>query len=111
MNTHLRQLLLASTFAATTVGVSAQTAPATTPTPAPTTQAQTQTKPEPTTQAQRDYDAAKAACQTEHSRNARLECLRRADDAYNRGTGGIPMVGNGVAASGTGSNARAAHSQ
>jgi hypothetical protein len=109
MNTHLRQLLVASTFAIATAGVSAQstqsapTTPAMTPKDAPTTQAPT-TQP-PTTQAQRDYEAAKAACQAERSKKEQQECLRRADNAYDRATGvrGAPV--QGASPSGSGASA------
>ena len=106
MNTHLRQLLVASTFAVATVGVSAQstpTTPAMTPKDAPTTQAPTIQAPK--TQAQRDFEAAKAVCQTERSKKEQQECLRRADNAYDRATGvpGAPV--QGVSPSGSGAGA------
>jgi hypothetical protein len=102
MNAHLRQLFVASTFAVATVGVSAQTtAPkAVQTTPAP---AQSAATPPATTQAQRDFEAAKAACQTERTKNALNECLRRAEDTYNKATGvpGAPLGGVGGSASGS----------
>ena len=98
MNTHLRQLLVASTLAVAAVGVSAQTtAPkAVETTPAPTTQSPN--APPATTQAQRDFESAKAACQTERTKNALNECLRRAEDAFNKATGapGAPVSGGGA---------------
>ena len=104
MNTHLRQLLVASTLAVATVGVSAQTtAPKAVETrPAPP---QSATAPPATTQAQRDFEAAKAACQTETTKNALNECLRRAEDAYNKATGapGAPVSGGTQSGSGTNS--------
>jgi hypothetical protein len=107
MNTHLRQFLVASTFAMAAVGASAQTtAPkAVETTPAP---AQSPNAPPATTQAQRDFEAAKAACQTERTRNALNECLRRADDAYSRATGvtGVPLGGMGVSGGGGSNSAR-----
>jgi len=96
MDTHLRQLLVASTFAVATVGVSAQT------TPAPTTQSAT--PPPATTQAERDFEAAKAACQTERTKNALQECLRRAEDNYNRAAGVSGGPAGGTAASGGGTS-------
>jgi len=106
MNTHLRQILVASTFAVASAGIFAQTtAPKAVETkPAPTTQSPT--SPPATTQAQRDFEAAKAACQKERTSNALNECLRRADDAYNKATGisGAPVGGaNGQSGSGTNS--------
>jgi len=111
MNTYLRQLLVASAFAVATVGVSAQstqstpTTPAMTPKDAPTAQAPTTQAP--TTQAQRDYEAAKAACQTERSKKEQQECLRRADNAYDRATG-VPgaSVGGGSPSGGGANSAR-----
>ena len=57
------------------------------------------------TQADRDFEAAKAACQTERSKTARSECLRRAEDTYNKATnatGTTPLSGAG----GTGAGAQ-----
>jgi len=77
-----RLLTVASAVAAGGLGVQAQPLPATPSTP---------TAPEMNqTQAERDYEAAKAACQAQRLRSATAECLRNAEDDYNRGLGGTP---------------------
>ena len=44
------------------------------------------------TQAERDYEAAKAACDAQRFRTAKIECLRNAEDDY-RATGTSPGGG------------------
>jgi hypothetical protein len=100
MNMTIRQLVVASTVALATAAVSAQSTSTTTP---------TTRKAEPATQAERDFESAKAACQTQRSRTARFECLRHAEDTYNRATGTTmaPLSGAGGSASGTQQNGSA----
>jgi len=96
MTPAFRQLLFASTLG---VAVGAFAAQPASPTPSPATTKTDQT------QADRDFEAAKAACQTERSKTARSECLRRAEDTYNKATnatGTTPLSGAG----GTGAGAQ-----
>jgi hypothetical protein len=92
MSKNLRQLLIASTLGVATFVAYAQ----------PTTPSATSKADQ--TQADRDYESAKAACQTQRSRTARLDCLRRAEDTYTRATGtliGAPVSGAGGSGAGT----------
>jgi hypothetical protein len=100
MSTTLRQVIVATAVALAAAGASAQ--------PASSTTAQTSRKAEPT-QIERDFEAAKATCQTQRSKTARLECLRRAEDSYNRATGMtmVPLSGGRGSASGTQQNGSA----
>jgi len=90
MNKTSRQLLLASALTAGSLGVGAQPLSVMPSTP---------TAPETQTQAQRDYEAAKAACQAQRSKSIKAECLRNAEDDYNHGTGG---TASGIGAGGGG---------
>ena len=96
MNTHLRTLAVASGFALVSAGAFAQSTYT-----APSTTART----ESAAQVERDYEAAKAACQKERSKTSRTECLRRAEDTHNKATGmtGTALGGAGGSASGTAS--------
>ena len=96
MNTHLRLLAVASSFAFMSAGAFAQstnTGPSATP------------STESAKQADRDYEGAKAACQKERSKTLRTECMRRAEDAHDKATGmtGTALGGMGGSASGTAS--------
>jgi len=96
----LRQLLVAATVALAAAGASAQS------TSSPTAQPP---RKDALTQADRDFEAAKAACQAERSRTARLECVQHAQDSYSRATGTsmTPFSGMGGSASGTQQNGSA----
>jgi hypothetical protein len=109
MNPQLRQLLVVSTFAMATAAGAQPTSTtsqstATTPNSAATTPA-TAPKTESMIQAEKDFEAAKTACQAERSKTARVDCLKRAQDAFYRANAvpGAPLGGVGGSASGAAS--------
>lgn len=84
MNKTLRQFFVASAIGVASLGSHAQS-----PSVMPLTPASPETAQ---TQAERDYEAAKAACDAQRFRTAKIECLRNAEDDY-RATGTSPGGG------------------